>query len=211
MEDSKNLISRQAAIDALAENMPSAYTPDGSHPADEGIFMAQEIYADCIQTLKELPSAQPENVPSRKGVFIPDITVEMFRNASLEGIEDLLASGEMEDISLPSAQPEIEERKEESAQNVPNDELISKKAVIDAIFSEPLYETGMKKRDADAVVPAIYEKIKSLPSAQPEIVRCEDCVRFDKRRGCNLVEGLNIAKTDSFCSYAERKEGEADG
>ena len=46
------------------------------------------------------------NVPSRKGVFIPDITVEMFRNASLEGVEDLLASGEMEDISLPSAQPE---------------------------------------------------------------------------------------------------------
>lgn len=55
-----DLIDRQAAIDALAENMPQTYTPDGSHPADEGIFMAQEIYADCIQTLKELPSAQPE-------------------------------------------------------------------------------------------------------------------------------------------------------
>lgn len=55
-----DLIDRQAAIDALAEDMPSTYTPDGSHPADEGIFMAQEIYADCIQTLKELPSAQPE-------------------------------------------------------------------------------------------------------------------------------------------------------
>ncbi len=46
------------------------------------------------------------NVPSRKGVFIPDITVEMLRNASLEGVEDLLASGEMEDISLTSAQQE---------------------------------------------------------------------------------------------------------
>lgn len=43
---------------------------------------------------------------SRKGVFIPDITVEMFRNASLESIEDLMASGEMEDILLPSARPE---------------------------------------------------------------------------------------------------------
>ena len=53
-------ISRRAAINALAEDMPSAYTPDGSHPADEGIFMAQEIYADCIQALKDLPSAQPE-------------------------------------------------------------------------------------------------------------------------------------------------------
>ena len=53
-------IIRQTAIDALAEEMPTPYTLDGSHPADEGIFMAQEIYADCIQTLKELPSAQPE-------------------------------------------------------------------------------------------------------------------------------------------------------
>ena len=53
-------IRRQAAIDALAEDMPQPYTPDGSHPADEGIFMAQEIYADCIQTLKELPSAQSD-------------------------------------------------------------------------------------------------------------------------------------------------------
>ena len=44
---------------------------------------------------------------------------------------------------------------------------------------------------------------------QPEIVRCKDCTRFDERRGCNLVEGLNIAKPDSYCSYAERKEGEA--
>ena len=46
------------------------------------------------------------NAHSRKGVFIPDITVEMLRNAPLEGVEDLMASGEMEDISLPSAQPE---------------------------------------------------------------------------------------------------------
>ena len=62
-------ISRQQAIDVLAEDMPSAYTPDGSHPADEGIFMAQEIYADCIQTLKELPSAQPESIRCRECKF----------------------------------------------------------------------------------------------------------------------------------------------
>ena len=64
-----DLISRQAAIDALAEDMPSAYTPDGPHPADDGIFMAQEIYADCIQTLKELPSAQPEIIRCRECKF----------------------------------------------------------------------------------------------------------------------------------------------
>lgn len=47
---------------------------------------------------------------SRKGVFIPDITVEMFRNASLESIEDLMASGEMEDILLSSVQPDIDKQ-----------------------------------------------------------------------------------------------------
>lgn len=38
-----------------------------------------------------------------------------------------------------------------------------------------------------------------------ELVRCKGCTHFEKRRGCNLVDGLNIAKPDSFCSYAERK------
>lgn len=58
---------------------------------------------------------------------------------------------------------------------IPNgSDSISRQAAVEAIFSEPLYESGMKKRDADAVVPAIYEKIKSLPSAQPE--PCVDAV-----------------------------------
>ena len=33
-----------------------------------------------------------------KGLFIPDITAEMFRNGSLEGIEALMADGEIYDI-----------------------------------------------------------------------------------------------------------------
>lgn len=37
----------------------------------------------------------------RKGIFIPDITVEMFKNASLEAVEELLVSGTMEDIEIP--------------------------------------------------------------------------------------------------------------
>ena len=48
-------------------------------------------------------------------------------------------------------------------------DCISRQAAIEAIFSEPIYKSGMKKRYADAVVPAIYEKIESLPSAQPDV------------------------------------------
>ena len=59
-----------------------------------------------LLSLQVVPDTNVGDTISRKGVFIPNITVEMFRNASLEGVEDLMASGEMEDISLPSAQPE---------------------------------------------------------------------------------------------------------
>ena len=55
-----DLISREAAIEALARMMPRSYTPDGSHPADEEIFRAQEVFADCIEALEILPSVQSE-------------------------------------------------------------------------------------------------------------------------------------------------------
>lgn len=38
---------------------------------------------------------------SRKGVFIPDITIEMFKKATLESVEEFLASGKMEYIEIP--------------------------------------------------------------------------------------------------------------
>lgn len=46
-----------------------------------------------------------------KGLFIPDITVEMFRNGCLESIETLMAEGEVYDIEYDpkSAQPKTGE------------------------------------------------------------------------------------------------------
>lgn len=54
----------------------------------------------------------------RKGVFIPDITVEMFKNATLESVEEFMTSGQMEDIEIPSwipivTRPMTEEEYEE--------------------------------------------------------------------------------------------------
>ena len=43
-----------------------------------------------------------------KGLFIPGITAEMFRNGCLESIEELMAEGEIYDIDHPT---ESEERK----------------------------------------------------------------------------------------------------
>jgi hypothetical protein len=107
-----SLISRAAAIEALAEDMPQPYTPDGSHPADEGIFMAQEIYADCIQTLKELPSAQPatscSEIPNASDVVSRKAVREMVATWSYDMAEWEDMELALHDVDeLPPAQPEV--------------------------------------------------------------------------------------------------------
>lgn len=63
-------------------------------------------------------------------------------------------------------------------------------------YDEILYEKIMQ---------ILNERIKPLPSAQPEIIRCKDC----KYRGglsgfyCDIVE--KVVGVDSFCSWAERR------
>lgn len=56
----QDLISRQATIDALAKNMPSLTTPDGTGQFDHDIQVTDEAYVDCMQIIHELPSAEPE-------------------------------------------------------------------------------------------------------------------------------------------------------
>lgn len=48
-----------------------------------------------------------------KGLFIPDITAEMFRNGCLEGIEALMAEGEIYDIEYSPWIPVSERLPEE--------------------------------------------------------------------------------------------------
>ena len=59
---------------------------------------------------------------------------------------------------------------------------------------------------------AITTQIKSLPSAQPEIVRCKDCKHGSPngRYGCRVYHyrryETHDMKPDDFCSRAERRE-----
>ena len=106
-------ISRQAAIDALARMMPRSYTPDGSHPADEEIFRAQEVFADCIEALEILPSAQPATNCSE----FPNNSDTISRQAAIDALHMHLMYRMGTDSNkkrlddwingLPSAQPEI--------------------------------------------------------------------------------------------------------
>ena len=103
-----DLISRQTAIDAIAKMMPQSLTPDGSHPADEEIFIAQEAFADCIKTIEILPSAQPDCsfeiqdiLDYLDTVLHPIISPEHWNVYS--ELHDMIST-------LPSAQPEYTEQ-----------------------------------------------------------------------------------------------------
>lgn len=93
-----------------------------------------------------------------KGIFIPDITVEMFRNGCLEGIETLMAEGEVYDIEYDPKTAE---------QDVPDNnvgELISRQAAIDVCniaidLWTPQLGTG-------ALI-AVQDRISRLPSVEP--------------------------------------------
>ena len=85
-----------------------------------------------------------------KGLFIPGITVEMFRNGCLEGIEALMVEGEIYDIDY-----DFKERE-------PCEDTISRQAALDAVFNNA--ESPNKA----------YKAIRILPSAQPEL--CEDAI-----------------------------------
>ena len=84
------------------------------------------------------------------------------------------------------------------------DDLISRRAAIDVIGEvHPL----------DYNAQAIKSRIESLPSAQPEIIRCKECKYSehwykDKRR-CFLWHeaGIDVFE-DGYCNYAERKDNE---
>ena len=51
----------------------------------------------------------------------------------------------------------------------------------------------------------VIEVLKSLPSAQPDIVKCKDCVNRDND-WC-YYHGITI-EVDDYCSYGERLNDE---
>lgn len=79
-----------------------------------------------------------------KGLFIPEITTEMFRNGCLEAIKALMVEGEIYDIDY-----DFKERE-------PCEDTISRQAALDAVFNNA--ESPNKA----------YKAIRILPPAQPE-------------------------------------------
>ena len=76
---------------------------------------------------------------------------------------------------------------------------IDEKSVIDIVTYECGEWAGLAKE--------IVKQIKALPSAEPQIIRCRECVHAEDEGTflwCPVV-GTTRFETDDFCSYAERK------
>lgn len=78
--------------------------------------------------------------------------------------------------------------------NVLSNDTIYRQVAIDAVI----------KRDANCGIDSA-EVLKTVPSAQPEIIRCKNCKHYDGRP-CGIVDWYNTA--DDFCSRAERRTDE---
>ena len=93
---------------------------------------------------------------------------------------------------LPAVQPAT------NCSEIPNgsDDTISRRAALDALDC----------------INGVEEVLRSLPSAQPEIIRCKDCKNYlhDEEYGfdwCNRMSGVFRANPDGFCSWADMRGG----
>ena len=105
--------------------------------------------------------------------------------------------------SMPSAQPEQCE------------DAVSRKAAIDAAVEA--VDKWYGKLDPEREI-AVTRAILALPSAQPEIIFCEDCKYKDDgidEYGIPFLKCLNGrsyggTRINDFCSWAERKQDAVD-
>ena len=75
-----------------------------------------------------------------------------------------------------------------------NDDLISKRSAHERlIIAKTLLETVLQ----------------DMPTAEPEIIRCKDCIFHNYKDGIPYCENIDYGygwKDDDFCSYAERRK-----
>ena len=81
-------------------------------------------------------------------------------------------------------------------------DLISRQAMIDAMAE--LQGRASTKAEFKGISKA-WKRIKKLPSAQPEIIRCKDCKRYGQENCFIKIQMLWELRPDDFCSMAERR------
>lgn len=64
----------------------------------------------------------------------------------------------------------------------------------------------LKQTKTVLVAQDAFDELIKEASAQPDIIRCKDCIFYDYDMGeCDHKFGLMVANENSFCSLAERR------
>jgi hypothetical protein len=119
--------------------------------------------SDLIERQKAIEVIEEMQMPIMRSMFPEEQFVFKGMSEALSAIKD-----------LPSAHSEIEERKEESAQNVPKEDLISRKAAIDYCYQliNVEHQQGSDEmnygQERVNQTEAILHHLEFMPSAQPE-------------------------------------------
>lgn len=80
------------------------------------------------------------------------------------------------------------------------DDLISRQAAIEAISASKMVYGGTWGKGLSMAV----EKLRELPSAQPEIIRCKDCRHYDTHGHRCKFWNHGVAD-DGFCYKGEQE------
>lgn len=114
--------------------------------------------------------------------------------------------------ALKAQMVKSDDLKAESAQNVQNGDLISKKLAIEKDINVP--NTDCISRQT--AIEWCLEGLNNMPSAQPEVIRCRNCKYWREHKYAKETKryipfcGFNAiyTKADDFCSMAERRTDE---
>lgn len=203
-ENADDTISRQAALDAIRNIRALKGTFDGE------ILLIDK--AEAQTELMMLPAAQPTqtNAESTQD-FGRDTNVPsndcISRQAAIEAVGyyslhsgDKLLFADKPLKELPSAQ---------LAQDLHNSctDTISRNAALDAVrkydFFFPQYMERFVTELRDAMKSDLVNDIKTLPAAQPEIIRCKDCKHrpIATRADEGVLWGFSVEFPDEICPF----------
>ena len=219
------LISKRAVIEAIEKARANV-----GHNLERSIGKSIiEILDDVGRNVDRLPSALGTNLAEDGTDLISRAAAQtelqlsarrytVAHEAHGEGrvvwSEDLISVSDAMDVlrKIPSAQPTFDAR--DTQYNLPiGTDLISRQAAIDAINCD-ITITGRQNAElVAATIGAFVDRIKALPSAQPEIIRCKDCKYWDTTwqndyapnyHYCPMIDGTH--RNDFYCADAERRE-----
>lgn len=124
-----------------------------------------------------------------KGLFIPEITAEEFRNGCLESIEALMAEGEIYDMEYPQ----------------PCEDCVSRDALDEKISELTYWHFGEDGRlviggDGDNTVykvDDVWELTRKLPSVKPKFTD-EEIQKMQELEQAQLEKAYELGKAESF-------------